>query len=235
MYSSSTGASALGRHSPRLTVVGPDVILMQWPESEHEPSLSHNRPRFGCRLGTFSPSCLQIRSTRLWFTSQPSIRSRFVICRYPYLPNRLANRITSVRTRRQVASSPGASRLTQYVTRVTFTRPESLTYMHHAPASGLRSFPWSLPPDQLRQVRHRSSRALQLLEASSLILSPRPPPVVRLGSPTPGSPRHRFAVRQINVMTCVCLPTHSDLLPSVTKGIVTSTSGFSGSSSGSTT
>ena len=31
----------------------------------HEPSLSHNRPRFGCRLGTFSPSCLQIRSTRL--------------------------------------------------------------------------------------------------------------------------------------------------------------------------
>ena len=52
----------------------------------HEPSLSHNRPRFGCRLGTFSPSCLQIRSTRLWFTSQPSMRSRFVICRYPYLP-----------------------------------------------------------------------------------------------------------------------------------------------------
>ena len=71
----------------------------------HEPSLSHNRPRFGCRLGTFSPSCLQIRSTRLWFTSQPSMRSRFVICRYPYLPNRLANRITSVRS---ASSSPGS-------------------------------------------------------------------------------------------------------------------------------
>ena len=37
----------------------------------------------------------------------------------------------------------GAGHLTQYVTRVTFTRPESLTYMHHAPASalGAQKFP----------------------------------------------------------------------------------------------
>jgi hypothetical protein len=38
----------------------------------HDPSLSHSRPRLGCRLGTFSPSRRQIRSTRLWLTSPPS-------------------------------------------------------------------------------------------------------------------------------------------------------------------
>ena len=115
----------------------------------HEPSLSHNRPRFGCRLGTFSPSCLQIRSTRLWFTSQPSIRSRFVIWRYPYLPNRLANRITSVRSAdssTQAPSSPDAESSAADPVRDTRDvqhRPESLTYMHHAPASalGAQKFP----------------------------------------------------------------------------------------------
>ena len=30
-----------------------------------EPSLSHRRPLFGCLAGTFSPSCLHIRSTLL--------------------------------------------------------------------------------------------------------------------------------------------------------------------------
>ena len=30
--------------------------------------MSHNRPRFGCFAGTFSPSRRQMRSTRLWFT-----------------------------------------------------------------------------------------------------------------------------------------------------------------------
>ena len=44
----------------------------------HDPSLSHSRPLFGCRSGTFSPSCLQIRSTRLCFTPQPSMRSMSV-------------------------------------------------------------------------------------------------------------------------------------------------------------
>jgi hypothetical protein len=42
----------------------------------HEPSFSHNRPRFGWRGGTFKPSRRQIRSTRLWLTRQPSARSR---------------------------------------------------------------------------------------------------------------------------------------------------------------
>ena len=40
----------------------------------HDPSLSHSRPRFGCRSGTFSPSCLQIRSIRLWFTTRQIAR-----------------------------------------------------------------------------------------------------------------------------------------------------------------
>ena len=48
----------------------------------HDPSLSHSRPRFGSRSGTFSPSCLQIRSTRLWFTAQPSVLSIPVTIRY---------------------------------------------------------------------------------------------------------------------------------------------------------
>lgn len=47
----------------------------------HEPSLSHSRARFGCFPGTFSPACRHNRSTRLWFTSQPSIRSSAVILR----------------------------------------------------------------------------------------------------------------------------------------------------------
>ncbi len=52
----------------------------------HEPSVSHSRPRLGCFLGTFSPSRRQIRSTRLWFTRQPSSRSIAVTLRYPYRP-----------------------------------------------------------------------------------------------------------------------------------------------------
>ena len=56
----------------------------------HEPSLSHNRFLFGCLCGTFSPSSRQIRSTRLWFTDQPSLRSKAVMRRYPYRPYSLA-------------------------------------------------------------------------------------------------------------------------------------------------
>ena len=48
-----------------------------------EPSVSHSLPRFGCLLGTLSPSCLQIRSTRLWFTAQPSVLIIPVTIRYP--------------------------------------------------------------------------------------------------------------------------------------------------------
>ena len=48
-----------------------------------EPSVNHKRPRLGCFFGTFSPSCLQIRSTRLWFTTQPFVLSIPVTIRYP--------------------------------------------------------------------------------------------------------------------------------------------------------
>ena len=44
----------------------------------HEPSFSHKRPRFGCFLGTLSPSRRQIRSTRFAFTRQPAARSKAV-------------------------------------------------------------------------------------------------------------------------------------------------------------
>ena len=41
----------------------------------HDPSLSQSRPRFGCLVGTFSPSHRQIRSTRFLFTVHPALRS----------------------------------------------------------------------------------------------------------------------------------------------------------------
>src|SRR5512139_4344972 len=58
-----------------------------------QPSLSHNLPLLGCFCGTFNPSCLQILSTRLWFTRHPSTLSRAVILRYPYRPYRVAKAI----------------------------------------------------------------------------------------------------------------------------------------------
>jgi hypothetical protein len=48
-----------------------------------DPSFSHSLARFGCLRGTFSPSCRQIRSTRLWLTSQPSALKSAVTRRYP--------------------------------------------------------------------------------------------------------------------------------------------------------
>ena len=48
----------------------------------HEPSFSQSLPLFGCFLGTFSPSRLHMRSTRLWFTCQPRSLSNAVILRY---------------------------------------------------------------------------------------------------------------------------------------------------------
>jgi hypothetical protein len=50
------------------------------------PSFSHSLPRRGCFLGTFMPACRQIRSTRLWFTFQPSFLSIPVIRGDPYRP-----------------------------------------------------------------------------------------------------------------------------------------------------
>lgn len=47
----------------------------------HDPSLSHSLLLLGCFCGTFSPSRLQMRSTRLWLTCQPDALSRAVILR----------------------------------------------------------------------------------------------------------------------------------------------------------
>ena len=63
-----------------------EVVAADWPlclgrSRTQLPSLSQSRPRFGYFLGTFSPSCFQIRSTRLWFTGQPSRWSSAVIRR----------------------------------------------------------------------------------------------------------------------------------------------------------
>jgi hypothetical protein len=46
-----------------------------------DPSVSHNRPRFGCFLGTFNPSRRHSRSTRLSLTCQPASRSNAAILR----------------------------------------------------------------------------------------------------------------------------------------------------------
>ena len=57
-------------------VVGPDVVRMLWSQSQTgtvaEPEA---RAGFGCRAGTLSPSCCQIRSTRFTFTVQSSRQS----------------------------------------------------------------------------------------------------------------------------------------------------------------
>ena len=43
---------------------------------------SQRRPRLGRLCGTFNPSCRQIRSIRLWFTSQLARRSMAAILRF---------------------------------------------------------------------------------------------------------------------------------------------------------
>ena len=62
-------------------VIAPDMAAITRSQAQHDPSLSHSRPRLGCFCGTFSPSPRQIRSTRLAFTVQPSCRSKAVIRR----------------------------------------------------------------------------------------------------------------------------------------------------------
>ena len=77
----------------------------------HDPSPSQSLRRFGCFAGTLRPSCRQIRSTRLWFTHQPSARSRAVIqgsrnARIRWPSRRSASR--AVAHRRQHSPSGGA-------------------------------------------------------------------------------------------------------------------------------
>jgi hypothetical protein len=53
-------------------IIGPDVVRPARMQRTHEPSFSHSPQCLGCLPGTFNPSWRQIRSTRLWFTRQPS-------------------------------------------------------------------------------------------------------------------------------------------------------------------
>ena len=79
----------------------------------HDPSFSLNLFRFGCFLGTFSPSFLQILSTLLWFTLHPySLFKRAVILLYPYLPYFAARVIMSPVS---CSSSDGGSSLRRWV------------------------------------------------------------------------------------------------------------------------
>ena len=57
-------------------VVGPDMVRSFCPKPVQAPSLGQIRLRFGCRGGTFRPSCRQIRSTRLSLTTQPDVLRR---------------------------------------------------------------------------------------------------------------------------------------------------------------
>ena len=52
----------------------------------HDPSPSRSRPRFGCLLGTLSPSRRQMRSTRFLFTAQPACLRRAAIRRWAWRP-----------------------------------------------------------------------------------------------------------------------------------------------------
>jgi hypothetical protein len=67
---------------PALAKAGDQTWLGRSARSRmHDPSASHSRARLGCRLGTFSPSRRQIRSTRLSLTSQPARRNSSAILR----------------------------------------------------------------------------------------------------------------------------------------------------------
>ena len=98
-----------------------------WCPAPHEAGWSDAlRPTVrlpGCENGDFGPGrvsaavwALRVppaaRSAphALWVTCQPSIRSRFVIWRYPYRSNRLANRTTSVGRASVRSVHAGASR-----------------------------------------------------------------------------------------------------------------------------
>ena len=82
-----------------------------------------------CLAGTFSPSCRQIRSTRLWFTLHPSHCSIAVTLRYPYRPYQLANRTTAILS----ASSPSATVAQyRYVDRVAQAPGKRASQRYHA-------------------------------------------------------------------------------------------------------
>ena len=113
----------------------------------HDPSLSHSRPRFGCRSWTFSPSCLQIRSTRL--CSPPALDAEHV---------RDASVAVAAESTREVATISPRSAPSSLATflarrwscvaaehpaRAPLRRPELLTYTRHTTSSalGAQKFP----------------------------------------------------------------------------------------------
>ncbi len=60
-------------------VIAPDMVPMSRSQAHARAVMEPQSPAF--RHGTFSPSCLQSLSTRLWFTFHPSQRSMAVILR----------------------------------------------------------------------------------------------------------------------------------------------------------
>ena len=151
MCSSSTVSSFSAR--PSCVLEATKSYDQTWPRYSglsrmHDPSLSHSRPRFGCRSGTFSPSCLQIRSTRLWFTPQPSMREhvRDASVAVAAESTRESHDITSERplvTRHFPRPALGRAWLPEHPARSPLRRPELLTYTHHTTSSalGAQKFP----------------------------------------------------------------------------------------------
>ena len=76
----------LGSRGGVLTVHSMNVLLGAYPCQSAVAAQGKTgmcrRPRFGCRLGIFSPSCRQIRSTRLRFTQWPQCKDHGALNRY---------------------------------------------------------------------------------------------------------------------------------------------------------
>ena len=102
----------------------------------HDPSFNHNLPRFGCLLGTFNPSDLQIRSTRLWFTHQPSSSSVPVIRGVPYRPYTEANSMIRCVSGSSCHPAPWEDNAEWLVTDTTPDTPASRRHPDNPPPVG---------------------------------------------------------------------------------------------------
>jgi hypothetical protein len=70
--------------SIRHKIIGPDIGAMRGPETDAGAVIKPQPTPFGLSLGDLEPLLTpEIRSTRLWLTCHPSLRSRAVIRRYP--------------------------------------------------------------------------------------------------------------------------------------------------------
>ena len=196
MCSSSTVSSFSAR--PSCVLEATKSYDQTWPRYSglsrmHDPSLSHSRPRFGCRSGTFSPSCLQIRSTRLWFSPQPSMRSMSVTASVAVAAEstRESHDITSERplvTRHFPRPALGRAWLPEHPARSPLRRPELLTYTHHTTSSalGAQKFPSAASSSiSLSSVKSRHCSLQAPVLALTLLQAPCPwltfiPPYSRL-------------------------------------------------------